>query len=111
MKDIGLDSVWLQPVMVPHWVRGEKEEAFYTIKGEQKNVPICALGFSIATPSNGLTGEVIEVTSDGKKNHIINGICDWVYEEEFSFVRAFLDLAFSLNQVRLLLDLAPMVFE
>ena len=35
------------------------------------------------------TGEVIQVTSDGKKNHIINGICDWVYEEEFSFVRAF----------------------
>jgi len=35
------------------------------------------------------TGETIQVTFDGKKNHIINGICDWVYEEEFSFVRAF----------------------
>ncbi len=32
---------------------------------------------------------VTKVTRDGKKNHIINGICDWVYEEEFSFVRAF----------------------
>ncbi|MFP5437211.1 MAG: S9 family peptidase [Bacteroidia bacterium] len=30
-----------------------------------------------------------QVTNDGKKNHIINGITDWVYEEEFSFVRAF----------------------
>lgn len=29
------------------------------------------------------------VTSDGKKNAIINGITDWVYEEEFAFVRAF----------------------
>lgn len=29
------------------------------------------------------------VTSDGKINHIINGIPDWVYEEEFSFSRAF----------------------
>ncbi|MFW0738349.1 S9 family peptidase [Flavobacterium sp. T12S277] len=29
------------------------------------------------------------VTTDGKKNAIINGITDWVYEEEFSFVRAF----------------------
>jgi carboxypeptidase Q len=63
MKEVGLDSVWLQPVMVPHWVRGEKEQAFYTINGEQKNVPICALGFSIATPENGLTSEVIEVKS------------------------------------------------
>ena len=33
--------------------------------------------------------EVVQVTSDGKRNEIINGICDWVYEEEFSFVRAF----------------------
>ncbi len=30
-----------------------------------------------------------QITQDGKKNHIINGITDWVYEEEFSFVRAF----------------------
>jgi dipeptidyl-peptidase-4 len=29
------------------------------------------------------------ITSDGKKNAIINGITDWVYEEEFAFVRAF----------------------
>jgi dipeptidyl-peptidase-4 len=30
-----------------------------------------------------------QITSDGKKNSIINGITDWVYEEEFAFVRAF----------------------
>ncbi|WP_395074861.1 S9 family peptidase [Flavobacterium sp.] len=30
-----------------------------------------------------------QVTSDGNKNEIINGITDWVYEEEFAFVRAF----------------------
>ncbi|WP_140486067.1 S9 family peptidase [Flavobacterium sp. GSA192] len=30
-----------------------------------------------------------QITTDGKKNVIINGICDWVYEEEFEFVRAF----------------------
>ncbi|CAM1345532.1 M20/M25/M40 family metallo-hydrolase [Tenacibaculum amylolyticum] len=63
MKSIGLDSVWLQPVLVPHWVRGEKEEAYYTVNNEKKNVPICALGFSIPTPTNGITGEVIEVKS------------------------------------------------
>ena len=31
----------------------------------------------------------IQLTTDGKKNEIINGITDWVYEEEFAFVRAF----------------------
>ena len=30
-----------------------------------------------------------QITSDGKKNAVINGITDWVYEEEFAFVRAF----------------------
>ena len=63
MKDIGLDSVWLQPVMVPHWERGTKEEAFYSIQKTKINVPVCALGFSIATPKSGITAEVIEVKS------------------------------------------------
>jgi dipeptidyl-peptidase-4 len=31
----------------------------------------------------------IQITNDGKLNHIINGAPDWVYEEEFSFTRAF----------------------
>ncbi len=30
-----------------------------------------------------------EITADGQKNRIINGITDWVYEEEFAFVRAY----------------------
>jgi len=36
-----------------------------------------------------LSKEVNQITNDGKKNAIINGITDWVYEEEFAFVRAF----------------------
>ncbi len=35
------------------------------------------------------SGKVTQITTDGKKNEIINGICDWVYEEEFGFVRHF----------------------
>ena len=33
--------------------------------------------------------KITQITTDGKKNSIINGITDWVYEEEFEFVRAF----------------------
>lgn len=29
------------------------------------------------------------ITNDGKWNYIINGNCDWVYEEEFEFTRAY----------------------
>ena len=35
------------------------------------------------------TNQTTQITFDGEKNKIINGITDWVYEEEFSFVRAF----------------------
>ncbi|MEH6513824.1 MAG: S9 family peptidase [Maribacter arcticus] len=38
---------------------------------------------------NIVTGETKKVTVDGVKNQIINGVTDWVYEEEFAFVRAF----------------------
>ena len=35
------------------------------------------------------TNLTTQVTKDGKYNDIINGTTDWVYEEEFGFVRAF----------------------
>jgi dipeptidyl-peptidase 4 len=36
-----------------------------------------------------ISGSTKQITFDGEKNKIINGITDWVYEEEFAFVRAF----------------------
>ncbi|NOR27856.1 MAG: M20/M25/M40 family metallo-hydrolase [Lutibacter sp.] len=63
MKELDFDKVWLQPIMVPHWVRGEKEEAHFTVNNTKINVPICALGGSIATLENGISAEVIEVKS------------------------------------------------
>ncbi|QCE40706.1 S9 family peptidase [Psychroserpens sp. NJDZ02] len=36
-----------------------------------------------------LSGKTTQFTFDGVKNKVINGITDWVYEEEFAFVRAF----------------------
>jgi len=57
------DNVFLQNVMVPHWVRGAKEKA-YILSGKQKiTMPIAALGGSVATPKGGTKGKVIEVKS------------------------------------------------
>ena len=36
-----------------------------------------------------ISGDTKQITFDGEKNRIVNGITDWVYEEEFAFVRAF----------------------
>nr|WP_034256335.1 S9 family peptidase [Arenibacter latericius] len=38
---------------------------------------------------NLVSNTTTQVTTDGEKNKIINGVTDWVYEEEFAFVRAF----------------------
>ena len=35
------------------------------------------------------TNKHSQITTDGKKNSLINGITDWVYEEEFAFVKAY----------------------
>jgi len=35
------------------------------------------------------TGKEVPITTTGKKNEIIHGSCDWVYEEEFEFAQAF----------------------
>lgn len=35
------------------------------------------------------SGKITQVTSDGKKNAILNGLADWVYEEEFGHARLY----------------------
>ena len=62
LDSLGLDRVWLQPVMVPKWVRGTPEFAYLeTQPGVTSNVPICALGGSVATPLGGLKANIVEV--------------------------------------------------
>ncbi|PRZ21679.1 M28 family peptidase [Flavobacterium granuli] len=63
LETLGLDRVYLQEVMVPKWVRGEKETAYIQDGKNKTSVAICALGGSVATPKNGLTAEVVEVHS------------------------------------------------
>ena len=64
LDQMGLDRVYLQEVMVPKWVRGTFEYAnIETSPGNTINVPICALGGSIATPAAGIRAGVVEVQS------------------------------------------------
>ena len=63
MEKLGFDKVWLQPVMVPHWERGNLEEVKIVhskIFGNGKLV-IADLGESIATPSSGITAGILQV--------------------------------------------------
>lgn len=62
MEQFGFDSVWLQPVMVPHWVRGNKEVAkAITKKQGAVDLTVLALGGSIGTGAQGVSAQVVEV--------------------------------------------------
>lgn len=63
MDGYGFDKVYLQEVMVPHWVRGAKEQAFIIDGNKKIAVPIAALGSSVATPAKGITANIVEVRS------------------------------------------------
>ena len=63
LDKLGLDKVYLQEVMVPKWVRGEKEMAHLKSGKTKTSFAICALGGSVATAKSGITAEIIEVKS------------------------------------------------
>ncbi len=68
MKKDGLDNVHGEPAMIPHWVRGA--ESAEMIEPRHQNLPMLGLGGSIATPPQGITGEVFVVrTFDELKAH------------------------------------------
>lgn len=63
MESYGFDRVILQPVMVPHWTRGDVEEATVTSTPRPVSLKLTALGNSVGTPKNGIEANVVEVHS------------------------------------------------
>ena len=61
MASDGLDNVTGDPVMVPHWVRGN--ESLELVLPRPRSLPMLGLGGSIATPRGGIRAEVLVVNS------------------------------------------------
>ena len=59
MKEDGLQNVRGEPVMVPHWVRGQ--ESLDLLLPRSRRLPMLGLGGSVATPPGGIRGEVLVV--------------------------------------------------
>jgi len=66
LRKLGAD-VKVEKVMVPHWVRGEERAELVSWPGmtpsTMQKIILTALGGSVATPADGITADVIEVTS------------------------------------------------
>jgi carboxypeptidase Q len=61
MRAEGLDNVRGEPVMVPHWVRGQ--ESAELVAPRAMNLPMLGLGGSVGTPPEGISAEVLVVSS------------------------------------------------
>ncbi len=61
MERDGLENVRGEPVMVPHWVRGD--ESLEMIQPRALRLPVLGLGGSVGTPTGGIRGEVVVVSS------------------------------------------------
>ncbi len=61
MEEDGLENVRAEPVMVPRWVRGR--ESLYLLSPWPKEMAVLGLGTSVATPPDGIRGEVLVVDS------------------------------------------------
>ncbi len=63
LKEAGAEKVYLQQCMVPHWVRGAKEEARFKTgnRSADPSFKILAIGNSVGTGNAGILTQVIEV--------------------------------------------------
>jgi carboxypeptidase Q len=62
MEELGFET-WLEPVTVQHWVRGTEAADLIGERSKPEKLAISALGWSVPTPEEGITADVVEVTS------------------------------------------------
>lgn len=96
MQESGADKAWMQECMVPHWVRGGKDEAKATVPGIKKDIilDVLALGNSIGSGKNAVSEEVVLVNSfdelEKKKVDVKGKIVFYNYKFNDTYVNTFL---------------------
>lgn len=95
MKEAGADNAYGQECLVPHWVRGGKDEATAVFGGDpkkKKQLDVLALGNSLGSPQP-VTTQVIEVKNwddlEAKKNEVNGKIVFYNYPFNQTFVKTF----------------------
>ena len=99
MQESGADKAYRQECMVPHWVRGGEDKAALkkstagATEWTSKTLDVIALGNSIGSGKNGISGEVIEVKSfdelEKRKDEVKGKIVFYNYKFNPTFIRTF----------------------
>lgn len=74
LRRAGADTVYLQPCMVTHWERGEKESGYIKFGGGKYNLRLCALGNTVGSGKSGVRGDVVEVKSMQELHRLGNSV-------------------------------------
>jgi carboxypeptidase Q len=94
LKQAGAEKVWLQQCMVPHWVRGGKDEA-HIVDAQKKNprLDVLALGNSVGTGPKGVSAPVVLINSfeelEQRKDEVKGKIVFYNYRFNAKLVRTF----------------------
>jgi Predicted aminopeptidases len=93
LEQAGADKVWLQPCMVPHWVRGGKDEAWMIHNKQKQPLAVLALGNTVGTGTQGITAPVLLVHSfdelEQRKDEVKGKIVFYNYRFNDQFIRTF----------------------
>ena len=92
MQESGADKAWMQECMVPHWVRGGKDEAVVLLD-RRVHLDVVALGNSMGSGKKGVTGEVLMVNSfddlESKKDRVKGRIVFYNYKFNDTYINTF----------------------
>ena len=93
VKKAGADQVYLQKTMIPHWVRGGKDQAALITGKNRQSLEVIALGNSVSTPPAGITAPMILIRDfdelEKRKNEIKGKIVFYNHPFNANFVWTF----------------------
>jgi carboxypeptidase Q len=74
LMDAGADTVYLQPCMVPHWVRLTKEEGYFLVDGKKYPLQLTSLGNSEGSKNKFIGADIVEVKTMNELHKLGNGV-------------------------------------
>ncbi len=93
LKKAGADRVYLEKAMIPHWVRGGRDQAAVITGKTRQNLAVIALGNSVSTKAGGITAPMILIHDfdelERRKNEIKGKIVFYNHPFNVDFVWTF----------------------